>query len=75
MSQTCNRDGFIGHFQGQILVKLQPLKVAAAGAFWETEQPAGLSLFAGINETDQDNDFDPKFPAVLSFLSYNNSIR
>jgi cytochrome bd ubiquinol oxidase subunit I len=62
----------IGHFQGQFLVKHQPMKMAAAEAAWTTEQPAGLSLVAGINEHDQNNSFDLKIPAVLSFLSYNN---
>ena len=62
----------IGHFQGQFLVQHQPMKMAAAEAAWTTEQPAGLSLIAGIDETGQDNTFDVKVPGVLSFLSYNN---
>ena len=62
----------IGHFQGQFLVQHQPMKMAAAEAAWTTEQPAGLSLIAGINEKDQDNSFDVKIPGILSFLSYNN---
>ena len=62
----------IGHFQGQFLVKHQPMKMAAAEAQWTNEQPAGLSLVAGINENDQDNSFELKIPGLLSFLSYNN---
>lgn len=66
--------GVIGHFQGQFLVKHQPLKMAAAEALWETEQPAGFALVAGIDEVNQTNTFEIKIPAVLSFLSYNNFI-
>jgi len=64
--------GVIGHFQGQFLVRRQPLKMAAAEALWESEKSAGFSIVAGINENDQDNDFDLKIPGALSFLSYNN---
>lgn len=64
--------GVIGHFQGQFLVQHQPLKMAAAEALWETEQPAGFALVAGIDEQNQANTFEVKIPGVLSFLSYNN---
>ena len=62
----------IGHIQGQFLVKNQPMKMAAAEALWTTEQPAGLSLIAGIDEKDQANTFDLEIPEALSFLSFNN---
>jgi len=62
----------VGHFQGQYLVQHQPLKMAAAEALWETEQPAGFALVAGIDEQGESNAFELKIPAVLSFLSYNN---
>lgn len=64
----------IGHLQGMHLVKSQPMKMAAAEAHWETENPAGLSLFASINEAEQKNNFEIKIPALLSFLSYNSFI-
>ncbi len=64
--------GVIGHFQGQFLVQHQPLKMAAAEALWETEQPAGFALVAGIDEQNQANTFEWKIPGVLSFFSYNN---
>ncbi|MEA3351901.1 MAG: cytochrome ubiquinol oxidase subunit I [Chloroflexota bacterium] len=64
--------GVIGHFQGQFLVEHQPLKMAAAEALWETEQPAGFSLVAGIDQDGRRNTFDLKVPGALSFLSYNN---
>jgi cytochrome bd ubiquinol oxidase subunit I len=62
----------IGHFQGQFLVQHQPLKMAAAEALWETEEPAGFALVAGVDEQGETNSFELKIPAVLSFLSYNN---
>lgn len=62
----------IGHFQGQFLVREQPLKMAAAEALWETEQPASFALVAAIDENGQTNPFEIKIPGVLSFLSYNN---
>ncbi len=62
----------IGHFQGQFLVQHQPLKMAAAEALWETEEPAGFALVAGIDEQGESNSFELKIPAMLSFLSYNN---
>jgi len=64
--------GVIGHFQGQFLVQHQPLKMAAAEALWETEQPAAFALVAAIDEGAQSNPFEIKIPGVLSFLSYNN---
>lgn len=62
----------IGHFQGQFLVEHQPLKMAAAEALWETEQPAALSMFAIIDEDSRSNSMDIGLPAMLSFMSYNN---
>lgn len=64
--------GTIGHFQGQFLVQHQPLKMAAAEALWETEEPAGFAVVAGIDEQGGSNSFELKIPAVLSFLSFNN---
>ncbi len=62
----------IGHFQGQFLVGHQPMKMAAAEALWETEQPAPLSMFAIISEKNQSNSIDIGMPYMLSFMSYNN---
>ena len=53
--------GTIGHFQGQFMVRHQPMKMAAAEMLMETEQPASYSVIPGIN-----------VPGVLSFLSHNN---
>ncbi len=35
-----------GHFQGMLATEQQPMKMAAAAAHYETEEGAGLSLFA-----------------------------
>lgn len=53
--------GTIGHFQGQFMVKHQPMKMAAAEALFETQAPAPFSVVPGV-----------EIPYVLSFLSYNN---
>jgi cytochrome d ubiquinol oxidase subunit I len=62
----------VGHFQGQFLVKHQPLKMSAAEALWETQQPAALALVAGIDEENKTNTFEIAVPGALSFMSYNN---
>ena len=62
----------VGHFQGQHLVKHQPMKMAAAEAIWDTEEPASFSLFATIDQKNQRNPLNITIPGVLSFLSYNN---
>ena len=61
-----------GHTQGQHMVKAQPMKMAAAEALWETEQPAALSLFTIGNMNKQENIFSIDLPNMLSFLSCNN---
>jgi cytochrome d ubiquinol oxidase subunit I len=60
----------VGHIQGMYLVQTQPMKMAAAEAHWQSENPAGLLLFASINEQGQKNNFEVKIPGMLSFLSY-----
>lgn len=62
----------VGHLQGMHLVQAQPMKMAAAEAHWETENPAGLLLYASIDEQGQKNNSELKIPALLSFLSYNS---
>ena len=61
-----------GHTQGQHMVKTQPMKMAAAEALWDTEQPASLSLFTIGNMNKQENIFSIDLPYMLSFLSCNN---
>lgn len=62
----------VGDLQGKYLVKHQPMKMAAAEALWETEEPAALSLFSIIDEKNGENKFDIAVPNMLSFLSYGN---
>jgi cytochrome d ubiquinol oxidase subunit I len=63
---------FTGHIQGQEMVKDQPMKMAAAEALWESEQPAGFSLFAIGDVENSRNSFNIIIPRALSLLSYNN---
>jgi cytochrome d ubiquinol oxidase subunit I len=63
--------GLVGHAQGQHMVKAQPMKMAAAEALWESEDPAALSLFGVIDEQERRNVFAIRIPAALSLLSYN----
>ena len=60
----------VGHLQAMHLVQTQPMKMAAVEAHWETENPAGLSLYATIDQKGQKNNFEIKIPSMLSFLSY-----
>lgn len=61
-----------GHTQGQHMVKAQPMKMAAAEALWDSEQPASLSLFTIGNMNAQKNVFSISLPRLLSFLACNN---
>jgi len=62
----------VGHSQAQHMIKTQPMKMAAAEALWQTEQPASLSLLT-IGDLSQRKDvFAIKLPGVLSLLACNN---
>lgn len=65
----------VGHLQGQYLVQTQPMKMAAAEAHWETQNPADFNLVAGIDEQKQTNTFALKVPGVLSFMSGSQEVR
>ena len=62
----------IGHRQAQHLAETQPMKLAAGEALWETENPAGESLFALIDQDNHRNTVDLKIPGFLSFLAYDS---
>ncbi|AFM41315.1 cytochrome bd-type quinol oxidase, subunit 1 [Desulfosporosinus acidiphilus SJ4] len=62
----------IGHLQGMYLVKTQPMKMAAAEAHWNTENPAGLLLVASIDQQKEKNNAQIEIPGLLSFLSYDS---
>jgi len=60
-----------GHAQGQRMADTQPMKLAAAEGLWESEDPAGLSMFQIGNEAERTEVFNLRIPSLLSFLSYN----
>ncbi|MGE5576671.1 MAG: cytochrome ubiquinol oxidase subunit I [Syntrophothermus sp.] len=62
---------FVGHLQGQYLVKTQPMKMAAAEALWKSAVPAPFALLAVIDEQRQTNSFEIQIPALGSLLAYN----
>ena len=60
-----------GHAQMQNLLTTQPMKVAAAEALWESENPASFSLFTIGDEAGLKDVFSIRVPGMLSFLAYN----
>ncbi len=60
----------IGHNQAQHMVQVQPMKMAAAEALWETEDPASLSLLT-IGDLEGNEVFSIRVPGLLSLLAYN----
>jgi cytochrome d ubiquinol oxidase subunit I len=61
----------VGHSQAQYMMKVQPMKMAAAEALWETENPAAMSLFTWGDEAGRRDVFAVRVPGLLSFLAYN----
>ena len=61
----------VGHVQGQHMVQVQPMKMAAAEALWNGEDPASFSIFTVGNEKDRKDVFAVRIPDLLSILSYN----
>jgi len=64
----------LGSEFGVAVTDAQPIKIAATEALWNTEQPAGFSLFqiGGFTEDDQTPSFDIEIPGLLSFLATNS---
>jgi cytochrome d ubiquinol oxidase subunit I len=62
---------FIGHSQAQLMYEQQPMKMAAAEALWDTEQPAGFSLFAVGDIENGRNHINVVVPNGLSILATN----
>ena len=65
---------------GIAVTDAQGMKIAATEALWETEQPAGFSIFqiGGFTTDDQDPSFDIEIPKLLSFLatgSFNGEVQ
>jgi cytochrome d ubiquinol oxidase subunit I len=59
---------------GVEVTDVQPMKIAATEALWDTEQPASFSLFqiGGFTEDDQTPSFSVSIPGLLSFLATNS---
>jgi cytochrome d ubiquinol oxidase subunit I len=64
--------GITGHWQGQVVAQVQPMKFAAVEALWETEQPASFSLFAIGDIENGRNRINLRVPGLLSFLATNS---
>lgn len=63
--------GVVGHAQAQDTIQTQPMKMAAAEALYETEDPAPLSILT-IGDLSQRRElFSIRLPNLLSLLSYN----
>jgi cytochrome bd ubiquinol oxidase subunit I len=67
---ACVNLWFGSHF-GILVTKLQPMKISAAEALWNTQQPASFSLFqiGGFTQSDETASFSISVPDLLSFLS------
>ena len=61
----------VGHSQAQHMVQTQPMKMAAAEALWDTEDPASFSLFTIVDQANKRDLVSIRIPSVLSLLSYN----
>jgi cytochrome d ubiquinol oxidase subunit I len=61
----------VGHEQAQHLIRTQPMKMAAAEALWNAEDPAAFSLFTVGDENSRSDVFSIRVPALLSVLAYN----
>ena len=61
----------VGHTQAQHMVRMQPMKMAAAEALWETENPAAMSLITIGDEAHLRDRWAIRIPRLLSFLAYN----
>jgi cytochrome d ubiquinol oxidase subunit I len=62
----------VGHTQAQYMTRVQPMKMAAAEALWNTEDPAAMSLFTIGNERERRDVFAIRVPRLLSFLAHNS---
>lgn len=64
----------IGHFNGQLMTKQQPMKMAAAEALWDTEDGVGLSLLtvAPLQKNPGEPTFEIKIPYLASLMATND---
>jgi len=65
----------VGHYQGVLLEKQQPMKMAAAEALFETERSVGLSVFAtgDLERNPGRTNVNWQIPKLLSLLSSNSA--
>jgi len=61
----------VGHVQGQVMTKQQPMKMAAAEALWNGKTNASFSLLAYANVEQGHNKIDIAIPDGLSILATN----
>jgi cytochrome d ubiquinol oxidase subunit I len=62
----------VGHLQGQVMTKQQPMKMAAAEALWDSKNHAPFSLFAYGDVNKGRNKVDLVIPDGLSILATNS---
>jgi cytochrome bd ubiquinol oxidase subunit I len=60
---------FSGDHQAKLMARDAPMKLAAAEALWDSEAPAGFSLFAIGNVDEARNLVNVQVPSVLSVLA------
>ncbi|WP_116951740.1 cytochrome ubiquinol oxidase subunit I [Jiangella endophytica] len=58
-----------GDFQGKVMTEVQPMKMAAAEALYETQQPAPFSLFTIGTLDGSEAIYSIEVPRLLSFLA------
>ncbi len=58
-----------GDVQGKVMTEVQPMKMAAAEALYNTEKPASFSIFTIGNLNGSEEKFSVKVPHLLSFLA------
>lgn len=63
--------GIMGHLQGQLMLEIQPTKLAAMEAVRHNEDPAGLSLLTIQSRDGKTDIVDIRIPYLLSIMLYN----
>ncbi len=58
-----------GHHQAQLMAEYEPMKLASAEALWNTEAPAGFSIFAVGDTVAREHIIDIRVPSLLSVLA------
>jgi cytochrome d ubiquinol oxidase subunit I len=61
----------VGNRFGEAVTSAQSMKIASAEALWNTEQPAGFSMFqiGGFSKEDQTPSFSITIPRLLSYMA------